>query len=97
MYTIYINKMADIVNNYDTCKDDIHRMSLNLFNDECKNCGAIFGYADDTTYQCTSKLREENQTNIIEALEKIKTFLETNNLNINTSKITLLEIMLQQK
>ena len=97
MYILYINEMGEIPNDYQNCINQSHRQNEKLFNSDCKNCGTIFGYADDSTYFCTSKSRETNLENITKNLDKIKEFLDANKLNINPSKTALIEIMLHQK
>ena len=97
MYTLYINEMGTIPNSQENCKDTSHQRQEKLFNTECKKCGIIFGYADDTTYLSTTNSRNTNQDNITRNLENINKFLEANQLSINTDKTTLIEIMLHQK
>ena len=97
MYTLYINELAEIANDYNRCNNDIHGTSDRLFENNCEKCGTIYCYADDSTFISTSKKREENQENINKVLDKVKEFLEANRLVMNASKITLIEIMLQQR
>ena len=97
MYTLYINEMGEIPNQTGECTENSHQNPENLFNSECKECGTMFGYADDTTYVSMSKTRHTNQINLSKNLENIKRFLQANKLNINTTKTTLMEVMLQQK
>ena len=97
MYILYINELGEIPRSERNCMNEVHYNSNNLFNTDCKDCGTILSYADDTTYVSTSKSRETNQRNITENLYKIQLFLEANNLKINPTKMTLLEIMIHQK
>ena len=74
-----------------------HRNTRELFGETCIKCGNITNYANDSTFHFASKSREVIQSKIIEVPEKIRKFLVANKLTINTSKTTLMEIMLKQK
>ena len=60
IHTIYINKMGEIPNHTGTCQNPSHETGEMLFNTECKDCGMLFGYADDMTYLSTTKTREKS-------------------------------------
>ena len=48
LYIIYINELPHIVNETD-CQNPVHKQTTTLFNDNCKKCGSIPTYADDST------------------------------------------------
>ena len=52
------------------CNNVIHVKTENLFNNECKECGSIFGYADDSTYISTDNKLNINtaKTTLIEIM-----------------------------
>ena len=75
IYTLYINKLTDLVNNYNTCQYNSHLPSKLLFNRNCDNCGNIPSYATDTIVVFSSNGRNVNQTNIVQNLDKFKNFL----------------------
>ena len=54
-------------------------------------------YADDATYQVTSKKREQNQMKFDENAVRIQEFMNNNELTMNLGKMTLTECMLKQK
>ena len=97
MYTIYTNEMSETINDHDTCLNEVHNRNEFLFKDECKKCGSLPSYADDSTYVCSSRNRDENQHRIREVLERIRLFLNSNQLSANKSKTTLIEPMLPQR
>ena len=97
MFTLYINELSDIVNNYGTCEDDSHAENEKLFNRNCNKCGSVPGYADDTTFITSSGSRQTNQLDIIEKFNRIKKFLNVNKLTVNSTKTTLIEVMTRQK
>ena len=68
-----------------------------LFMQNCLECGELPCYADDATFAIASDTREHNQVKIVNCLAAIKTFLNNNDLTINTEKTTLCEIMVRQK
>ena len=96
LFTTYINEMPEVINNED-CTDQAHNRTNKLYNKNCPKCGILICYADDASYVTTSKSRTENQKNIDDNLEKIKTFLNDNKLAVNVPKTTLNEIMNKQK
>ena len=97
LYTIYVNELSEVANRSETCKDDNHKTTVNLFNSDCKECGTIYGYADNSTYLRTGKNRDKLQIYMSSTLQRIEQFLSSNELSINTSKTILIEIMLHQK
>ena len=97
LYNLYINEMADTINEYDHVQTKYNDMNVNLFKDDCHSCGSLPSYADDSTFVCSSSSRQENQNRITEVLEKLRLFLNTNQLTINKSKTVLLESMLYQR
>ena len=97
LYSIYINEMSDIINEYDECDDNIHTQGTTLWNDNCKKCGMIPGYTHDTTFVTVGQNRTENEDRVRTILNRIKKFLNSNGLTVNTTKMTLIEIMLPQK
>ena len=78
-----------------TLKTVNHREKLIKKN--CRNCGHIIYYADDTNYVAIGQTRYIIERNIEEKLMKIKIHLNANRLTINLKKITILETMVKQK
>ena len=97
LYTLYINEMADTINEYETCNNEVHEVPEYLFRDDCHRCGSLPSYADDSTYVCSHPNILQNQTRMIEVLEKLRTVLNTNQLTINKSKTVIMESMLPQQ
>ena len=97
LYSIYVNELADVINDHENCTEEIHKDNNELFGEECNSCGKITNYADDTTFHISNKKRTIIQEIITVKLEKLKTFLTTNKLTINMTKTSLMEIMMKQK
>ena len=73
LYTIYVNELTDVVR--DTkCREAAHRDKSKLFGNPCNNCGIINMYADDTTYNVSSRSRSTNVDKIETNLKKIRDF-----------------------
>ena len=80
LYTLYVNEIPDIVNRYESCKNLVHNPTNELFSLNCKSCGSLPSYADDTTFVTSDRNRNTNQVRITEILEKITLVL---NVNVN--------------
>ena len=90
-------ELSEVINNTEECNDKVHENTEKLFNNYCKTCGIMICYADDATYTTMDKSRQVNQDKITNNLEKVKKFLNINNLAINKSKTTITEFMNKQK
>ena len=97
LYTLYVNEIPDLVNNYNTCREQIHNTTEYLFNLNCKQCGSLPSYADDTTFVTSSRNRNSNQTRIVEIMKSITEILNSNHLTVNQGKTLLCEMMVKQK
>ena len=96
LYLLYTNEITEIVKNTE-CRNITHRNTENLFGTNCPECGLVTFYADDATYLSTNKSRKVNQDKITKNLEKIKEYLNTNDLTINMTKTETMEVMIKQK
>ena len=92
IFSIYINEMPEVPKDKINCKDTSHFSTEKLFTKNCTKCGQLVCFADDATYD-----RNCNQENITKNMEKIKGYLNANDLAINDSKTAILEIMNKQK
>ena len=54
-------------------------------------------FADDTTYQISSKDREFNQMKLNRHLDELKKYMRNNDLSLNQGKTKILECMISQK
>ena len=96
LYLLFTNEASEVIRN-DNCNDESHLNNTKLFGQNCKLCGEIVMYADDITYLIASKHRNRNRNKINENLDKLKTFLNDNELMLNVGKTHLLELMIKQK
>ena len=97
LFNIFTNELPDVVNDYETCTNAVHKPTQYLFGQNCKKCGCVTCYADDTLYTVASKSRQWNQDRLESILARFSDFLSANKLIINKSKTTMQEMMLAQK
>ena len=98
-FVLYVNELPSIMNDPD-CNDAVHKVNDNttdLFTDNCKACGQMPSYADDSTVVITSASRFQAQERVIDVIERVKIFLSSNSLSLNLSKTEILETMVRQK
>ena len=95
-YAIFTNELTETVKN-ENCHEISHNETTTLFGRQCRKCGILSVYADDTMYVASSKTRAENQLKILRNLDEIKCFLNDNQLTINSKKTSLTEYMVHQK
>ena len=93
LYTIYVNEMPDVINQHDTCQNQVHLDGRRLFGKNCVDCGSLPSYADDVTLVMTGDNSMENQLKVARRLEDLSVFLNDNKLAINQEKTVLMEIM----
>ena len=96
LYSIYTNEIGKVIKD-DNCEDSSHAEDDCLFTPNCNKCGAVPFYADDAMILFSSNSRVLNQLKIEMNLNKMKSFLNSNNLSLNMSKTKLIEIMIKQK
>ena len=97
LFNLFINELPDVVNDYDSCTNDVHNPSDELFNLSCKFCGSLPCYADDALYVVSSVSRNWNQARIEDILDRLSNFLNSNRLTVNRTKTVLQEFMICQK
>ena len=97
LYTLYLNELPDLINEYKYCEDDVHTPSANLFGTNCDRCRSLPSYADDTSYVTYIRDRATNLQRIEQILARIKSFLNNNKLTVNEGKTVLIKQMMKQK
>ena len=78
LYNLYINELPEVIKDTANCIDESHKAHEQLFGTNCKICGEIPCFADDTTVVYSSNSRVENQYKMINHLEKVTTFISEN-------------------
>ena len=98
LYVLYVNELPALMNN-DNCDDEAHVRDEEsvLFTENCKSCGQMPTYADDSTVVITTKTRFAAQERIIVVINKVKNFLAANSLSLNLGKSEIVETMVRQK
>ena len=98
LYVIYVNELPAIMNE-DTCNEEEHVRDANssLFTDNCKTCGMMPTYADDSTVVIVTKTRFTAQEKIVVVIDRVRKFLAANSLSLNLGKSEIVECMVRQK
>ena len=96
LYAIFTNEMSESVK-VRGCQDQIHWDRSTLFGKQCRQCGVVTQYADDSTYSIGSRTHPRNQLMIKRSLTKIGKYLYDNQLVLNPGKTALSEVMIKQK
>ena len=96
LYSVYTNELPEVIVDKD-CMEDVHDNPEKLFSENCTQCGCLPVFVDDATYIISKKTMFENQQKVTENVEKIKIFLNDNDLTVNVAKTTMLELMVKQK
>ena len=98
LYIICTNQMPYLLKDAHNCQhleneDD----QQYLFGNNCPTCDTIICYTDNATVLLSDKLRTNNQVKLEEGLDLVETFLTSNKLSINRTKMTIAEIIIGQK
>ena len=82
-----------------TADDDVHVRNddSELFTENCKTCGQMPTYADDSTVVITTTNRFSAQDRINIIIDRVKDFLAANSLSLNLGKSEIVETMVRQK
>ena len=96
LYTLYVNELPEAANR-DDCNEETHKDNTTLFPANCTECGQIPCYADDATLAIPSKDRQEAQTRMMETMDRVKRFLNSNELTVNKAKTNIVQCMISQK
>ena len=96
LYTLYVNELPEAANRED-CQDDTHKDDSTLFPSNCNTCGQIPCYADDATLAIPSKDKQEAQTMMTDTMERVRRFLNSNELTVNKAKTHIVQCMIIQK
>ena len=80
LYLLYVNELSNVIKE-DDCPDSSHNDKRRLFGNECKECGQLPIYADDSIYLISSNNRLKN----------------LNGLEVNGGKTVVTEFCTQQK
>ena len=96
LYLLFVNEMTAVIED-DNCVNIVHGRRDVLFTSPCQECGIFPIYADDGQYQIASNSRDHNQDWIEMNFWRIRSFLNSNGLQVNESKTTLTELMVHQK
>ena len=96
LFSIYMNELPELAK-VENCHDPSHRKKTNLFSPNCNQCGTIPCFTDDVTYHIGTKHRNISQEKIENRMEKIKSYLNSQELVVNIGKTNILESMVKQK
>ena len=96
LYAVYMNDMSEVTKR-PNCPDIVHSDRRTLLSKNCRQCGTLTQYADDSMYVTGSRNRQDNQNNIRRSLHELTLYLNDNQLTLNLLKTSLTEIMIKQK
>ena len=96
LYAIHTNEMSEAVKD-GGCEQEEHQDTQRLFGRQCRKCGVVSAFADDSMYTVSNKLREANQISILRSIDKLKMYFDNNKLAMNLPKTQLTETMIKQK
>ena len=99
LFTIFTNELSEVTKNND-CRNEEHQDDIEdeeLFGDDCMDCGITPAYEDDSTHLIRHKKRPANQQQLVENLQHIADFLQSNKLTVNQDKTQIVETMVPQK
>jgi hypothetical protein len=93
LYTIFTNKIPEIPKDHVSCQDEAHReKKRGLFGRSCRRCGIVTCYADDSTYNISSREDDRIQERLEEITRKFCAFLKANKLQLNDDKTVLVRM-----
>ena len=82
LYVIFTNEMTEVVKK-PKCAEQNHQDRTTIFGTQCRECGTLTLYADDSTYVVGNKSRGQNQTSQRRNLDQMECYLNDNQLAIN--------------
>ena len=85
LYLLFINELPSIIND-DLCGEDVHQVTTKLFTDDCKSCGSLLVFADDSQFITTNARRSKNQDKLDEVFIILKNFFNDCGLQLNETK-----------
>ena len=97
LYILFTNEIPEVVHN--ECDPDGVTGSQDIgpkFNMECKSCGSIGCYADDTTYTCSGSLSAELTEKLTNKYQLMPDILVSNKLKLNDDKTHLMVMSTSQ-
>ena len=96
LYLLFINELPSVIND-DLCGNEVHQNTTKLFTDDCKSCGTLLVYADDSQFLTTNSRRLRNQDKLEEVFTILKNFFNDCGLQLNETKTSITEHMTHQK
>ena len=98
LYVLYVNELPALMND-DDCVNVAHTRNdeSELFTTNCKTCGQMPTYADDSTVVITTVNRFTAQERVNTIIDRVKVFLAANSLSLNLGKSEIVEVMVRQK
>ena len=96
LYLLFINELPSIIND-DLCGEDQHQNTSKLFTEDCKQCGTLLVFADDSQFLTTNARRSANQDRLDDVFTTLKNFFNDSGLQLNETKTSITEHMTHQK
>ena len=86
LYVIFTNDIPEVIHNHSPPQTHSH----NFFNVNCKDCGGVCCYADDSTFSVSNTNPELLQIDINMKYKQISDYMAMNKLFLNSEKTHLL-------
>ena len=96
LYLLFINELPSVIND-DLCGEVVHQRTSKLFTDDCKKCGTLLVFADDSQFLLTNARQSTNQDRLDEVFVTLKNFFNDSGLQLNETKTSITEYMTHQK
>lgn len=98
LFTLYVNELPAVCQTEcGRCGGGRQDRRDTLFKEGCERCGAVSSYADDTTVVLGGDNPGELGDRIVDAVDKISSFLASSDLRVNGDKTHTMAVMVRQK
>ena len=95
-YLLYTNEFPEIMRE-ENCQENCKARKDDLFSENCRRCGLMICYADDSTLVTARNNSIENIDMMRNKLIEVTKFLQSNKLSINQGKSMTQNFMVNQK
>ena len=95
LYTIFSNELPEVVHEASCPLRDVEGIAI--FSNQCKECGGVCCYADDSTYSVQGSDPVELSSKLTQKYNDLADFLTANKLKVNDEKTHLLIMTTRQK
>ena len=95
-YTLFTNELPEVIHEHHHQVDDGAAGHWPRYNLDCKTCGNVCCYADDTTYSCSDTDPQALSEQLTAKYKLLSEFLVSNRLKLNDDKTHLMVLTTSQ-